>query len=422
MSKTSSIKRQIHGTAVRFYKRTENSNYSMDFEVMGERVQESTGWPTMADAERAADKRVREVKERKQGLAAAGQGHQKAKGKYATVGDVIKALDGGAKVWGSETLMVYTCSLKRLAKVVDAREPLNAGLDVVLSDQTIERFYARGQGLPGVNWADSRPGNGGLNTCIRNVKAIFTPRVVKIKFGNLKLPDLRELRSAPFLRHRSKGFVPWPVGVYEAMHEASEKLRTSDPELWLVNAMLRRLGLRDGELLAARRDWIEVQSVPAGDEMGPPLMRAWLVVHDRDAQEADEDEDVEEVDGFEVLKHGKPRKLELDAELMSLLLPREGHLIGDGWTPHARYTFLYRAHNQWVRKFIPKRKKANHELRMYAGSLVYMRDGLEEAAAFLGHKSTTTTERYYAAFLSTSKGLSSSEVSGETMARLRMAA
>lgn len=319
-------------------------------------------------------------------------------------------------------MMVYTCSLKRLAKVVDLRAPLDVGLDRVLSETTIERFYAEGQGLPGVNWADSRPGNGGLNTCIRNVKAMFTARVVKIKFAHVKLPDLRQLRGAPLLRHRSKGFIPWPAGVYEAMHEASEKLRLADPEQWLVNAMLRRLGLRDGELLASRREWIEVQSVAAGDGMGPPKMRAWLVVHDRDGQEADGDED--EVESFEVLKHGKERKLELDAELMFHLLPREGFLIGNGWTPHARYTFIYRQHNEWVRKFIPKRlrKKANHELRMYAGSLVYMRDGLEAAAAFLGHKSTATTERYYAAFLSTCQGLSSSEVSGEAMARLRMAA
>lgn len=416
---SASSKRQVHGTAVRFYKRTEKANYTMDFEVMGERIQESTGWPTLADAERVAEKRVREVKERKQGLEAAGLGHQKARGKYATLREVLDALDAGGKVFSEGTLMVYKAALKRLASVVNARDPLSVTMDAALSDANVERFYAQGQGLRAVNWADNLPVNGGLNACIRNAKAVFSPRVMKLKFQQVRLPDLRAFRAAPFLRWKAKGFIPWPAGVYEAMHAASEKLRTENPELWLVNAMLRRLGLRDEELLSARRDWIELQAIHAGDGMGPPMMRSWLVVHDREGRAAEDDEDDE---GFEILKHGKPRKLELDPELMFHLLPRTGHLIGDGWTEHARYTFIYRQHNTWMRKFIPNRAKANHELRMWAGSLIYMRDGLEAAAAFLGHRSTATTERFYAAFLSTSRGLSGHEVSGETMARLRLAA
>lgn len=367
--------REIHGVSVSFRKRKPGANYTMDFRVGGERFQETTGWPTMADAERAADKRVRELKERKQGLQAAGLAHQKAKGKYATVAEVVACLEDGAKVWDERTLQTYKSSLLRLARVVDAENPEGVGMERVLAESNLERFYAAGQGLAAVNWVDALPMNGGLNSTVRNVKALFRGRVLKIKFRDVKLPDLRVLEDMPAVRHTLDGFSPWPVEVYDAMHAASEVLKTEQPELWLVNAMLRRLGLRDEELLMARRDWIEV----AGKQ-------AWLKIQNRGAE-------------FTVLKHGRFRKLELDEELQGLLLPREGFLVADGQSTAARFNLIYRTHNQWMRQFIPDRVKGNHELRMHAGSIVYTLHGLEAASHFLGHKSIVTTERYYASWL-----------------------
>lgn len=402
-----SSKKLIHGTAVRFYKRTEKANYTMDFEVMGERVQESTGWPTLADAERVALKRVREVKERKQGLDAAGLGHQKVKGKCATVQEVLAAMDEGTKVWGAGTLRTYKSGLLRLARVADAKDPEGARIDTVLSESNVERFYAEGQGLAAVNWADALEANCGLNTTIRNTKAIFTPRVLKLKFSDLKLPNLAAFRETPLLRQENEGFVPWPEGVYERMDEEAKAMRETEPEKWLVNAMLRRLGLRDEELLSARREWIELKVSYGAEDMGPPLMRAWLVVGHST--------------GFEVLKHGKARKLELDPELMSILLPRTGYLIADGWVENDRYNLIYREHNAFMRRFIPDRTKGNHELRMWAGSIIYMKHGLEAAANFLGHKSTVTTERYYAAFLSTAPILTGEAVAAAAVVQMRIA-
>ena len=350
----------------------------MDFEVMGERIQEATGWPTLEDACRRAEVRVREIKERKQGLHEAGRGHQMAKTRCATVGDLLRCMDGGAKMFRDGTKRTYKSALKRLAKVVDAEGWMTVGLDVLLTERTVERFYAEGQGLEAPNWVDILEGNGGLNGTIRNVKSLFRPRTVKKKFGDLTLPDLREFREVEYLRHSDEGFEPWPTEVYEAMHAASEVLRAERPEMWLVNAMLRRLGLRDEELLKARREWIEVDA-----DTG----RAWLRIENRGSE-------------FSVLKHGRGRRLELDAELQGVLLPREGFLIGgDGWSDCARYELIYKVHSQWLRRFIPDRAKSNHELRMHAGSIVYTLYGLEAAAVFLGHKSVATTERYYARWL-----------------------
>lgn len=383
------VYRQLHGQAVRFYKRTPKANYTMDFEVMGERIQESTKWPTMADAERVAVARVREVKERKQGLTEAGLQHQRAKGKYATVQEVLDCLEGGDKIWDDGTMRTYKSALLRLARAADAERPLEAGMDKVLAEANLERFYALGQGGKGVNWVDSLECNGGLNSTMRNAKAMFSPRVIKIKFRHTKLPNLQVLRDMPMLRNVEDGFIPWPVEVYEAMHQASEVLKVEKPEKWLVNAMLRRLGLRDEELLNARREWIEVKYELGADGMGPPQQRAFLRIQNRGTE-------------FSLLKHGAARVLELDAELQDILLPREGFLIAEGWAKSARYDLIYREHNQWLKAFIPDRVKKNHELRMHAGSIVYTLYGLDQAKVFLGHKSTATTERYYAAWLSAS--------------------
>lgn len=389
--------RKFHGVSVSFRKRVAGGSWTMDFRVGGERFQEATGWPTLPDAERVAEKRVREVKELKQGLQAAGLSHQKAKGKAATVGEVVAALETGGKVWDVSTARAYKSSLLRLARVVDAVAPLEVSLSEVLAERSLERFYALGQGLPAVNWADALPVNGGLNKAIRDVRALFRPRVLKLKFADLKMPDLRPLRDLPFLRVEVHGFVPWPAAVYERMHQASEALRESKPELWLVNALLRRLGLRDEELLMARREWIELQEEWAADGMGPPLRRGWLVIQNRGSE-------------FQILKHGRSRRLELDGELLAVLLRREGYLVGDGWTDNARYNLIYRLHSEWLRAFIPERTKSNHELRMWAGSQIYTRHGLEAAAYFLGHKSTATTERYYAAWLGESPMLDGAAV------------
>jgi integrase len=223
-----------------------------------------------------------------------------------------------------------------------------------------------------VNWVDALPVNSGLNGTVRNALALMSHR--ERLMPGLKVPDVLELRKLPKLREARHGFVPWPAGVFERMKAEVEGLRESQPELWLINVCLRRLGLRAEELLAARREWLEQ------DAQG----RWCLVVKDRP--------------GWQVLKHGKPRRLLLDAELAGVLLQKVGFLIADGLGETTRYDLIYRRHSEFLRRFIPDRTKSNHELRMHAASQVYMQQGLGAAAYFLGD-SASTTERFYASWL-----------------------
>lgn len=379
------VAKRISGVAVRFYKRTAAASWTMDFMVPGsaERVQESTRWSTIQEAERVAAERIEEVKRLVLNYGPTAQ----VRGSWATVGEVLAVLEHGDKVVDGNTLRTYKSAILRLARVVDEVRPFEVGMDRVLCRATVERFLSLGQGRDGrgVNWVDALPVNSGLNATVRNALALMSHR--ERLMPGLKVPEVAEVRKLPKLREPRHGFVPWPAGVFEQMKAEVEGLRETQPELWLINVCLRRLGLRAEELLAARREWIEQ------DGQG----RWCLVIKDRP--------------DWQVLKHGKPRRLLLDAELAGVLLGRAGFLIADGLGETARYDLIYRRHSELLRRWIPDRTKSNHELRMHAASQVYMQQGLGAAAYFLGD-SASTTERFYASWLGGAVGLGEDAVGG----------
>ncbi len=398
--------RLIRGVTCSFYKRYGAFLY-MDFKVKKVRVKESTGCTTLDDAVRVAERRVQAMQEAGNGLAEMKAFSARQRAAVATVKEVLAALEGGDKVMTDNSLRTYKSALKRLA-LVACEDPEAARLDVVLSKENLERFYAQGQGREGkgVNWVNRLPCNGGLNSTIRNTRALFKPKMMELKFAALKLPPLDELKRLPKLPAAKGGFNPWPAGVYEKMDAAAAGLKETDYELWLVNVCLRFLGLRACELLAARREWMTTS------EDG----RAWLNVQDHHAEDAEDDE----VASFEMVKHGAARKLELNAVLKAALLPRTGWLIAPELATSdrletcedARHALIYRQHSEWLRQFIPDRRKSNHELRMYAGSLVAKQHGLEAACYFLGHTSLVTTQAFYWAWLKESPMLDGLALTG----------
>jgi hypothetical protein len=393
------VVRKIRGVKVSFYKRYDGSCYTMDFKVNKRRVRALTDAPVITDAEVVAGARIKELQEAGNGVAAAAAERSRGRASVSTVGQVIDLLEaeGEGKIWKDGTARTYKSALLSLARSVSEGGALKLGLDAVLTKGVIEAFYAQKQGLKSAapNWVDVKPANGGANAIVRNVKSLFRERSVDLHMKSLKLPDLRELRDAHFLKPAPSEFQPWEDAVYDAMEAASVVLKAEKPELWLVNAMLRRLGLRDEELLQARREWIEVQY--EGAAFGPPRRRAWLVIANRGTE-------------FTLLKNGKQRKLELDPELQEVLLPRTGHLIADGWKDSTRYDLIYRAHSKWMRPFVGEEAaKTNHQLRKYAASKIYTEHGLEAAAYFLGD-TVATTEKYYKAWLGVSPMLNGADV------------
>ena len=383
---SASLKRKIAGVKVRFYKRTAGGNLAMDFVVDEERFQESTGWPHIADAERVALARIEEIKRTRLSLGTAAV----VKGEMATVGDIEQALRAGDKVMDEKTLARYLAALKHLARFVSVTkqgeisdEDVTAvPLDRIIDRAVLERWISVQQGRngAGVNWRDRAPGNVGINSTLRNAASVFQERLVMSHYKGLRLPPLEPLRKMPALPVPPTHFVPWPVEKIAAMDAAGRALKEADAELWLCHAMLRRLGLRDGELLEARGSWI------VWGEAG----EAWLDIRPRQPMDGEP--------GFDCFKHGRPRKLGLDAELQAALRGRTGWLIAPEMKDSRRYDFIYREHCAWLRGFVPEgRTMVNHELRKLAASVVYTQHGLAAAAYFLGD-SVATTERHYASW------------------------
>jgi hypothetical protein len=373
------IKRKIGGVTVRFYKRTAAASFTMDFCVPGcdERVQESTKWPTLPEAERVAEHKVNEIKALVFNLGPAAQ----VRGAYATAGEAIAVMDAADKCVNDDTLRTYKTALRRLARVVDEEGWQDVGLDRIYSRPLVEKFFSMGQGREGrgVNWVDAMPVNVGLTATVRNALALVSHR--ERLFKGLKVPDVAALQSMPRLKLPRAGFKEWPAGVEAAMVAAAEALRETRPEIWLINKCLRTLGLRDKELESARREWLQQ------DANG-----RWCLV-------------IDERDEFTILKHGKPRKLALDSELAAVLVGRgAGFLIAPELSPSARHDLIYRDHSAFLREFLPERTQTNHELRKLAASKIYTQQGLAAAAYFLGD-SVTTTERHYAAWLGGAVGI-----------------
>ncbi|WP_395732610.1 hypothetical protein [Prosthecobacter sp.] len=446
--------RKIRGVTVSFYRRYEGSNFTMDFKWMKKRVRELTDCATVKEAEEAAKAKLQKMQEAGNGVEQMRAGQARRSLNIATVKQIHDAAKTGDKICSDGAMRAYLSSWLRLARVVNDSNPWSVTIDQVLTKENVLRFYSLGQGGKegAVNRVDKLDCNSGLNACLRGVKALFRPDMIDAKFAGLHVPDVAPIRAMWSLPEPDHSFAPWDHDVYAAMEKASTELRTMQiagplapgmlvksvyasrgtplhelgdkagilqavgadsarvawaldgvtvthevpldrlravkldyAELWLVNTMLRRLGLRNKELLAAKREWIEQRP----DKDGKPQ---WVLSIRKRAD-------------FDPLKDGAPRNLVLDDELREILLKREGLLIAPTLANEARKELVERLHNTWLRQFIPDRTKGNHELRMWAGSIVYMRSGLAAASYFLGHKSQVTTERFYATWFQNAEAL-----------------
>lgn len=311
--------------------------------------------------------------------------HKRSKVATATVADVISAVEEGPEIFKAKTWQAYRASLRRMAAVVSPLKPDAVLLSEVLTEDVVRVIQCAAQGVGSareLNLMDKLDCNGGPNTVLRNVKSLFGRDACHHLFARLAMPNLDRFMALPYLPTPEKGFVPWEPSVWAGFVEASEALRETRPVLWAVNAWLRRTGLRDKELLSAKRSWIElVNEKPV------------LFIQSRGAE-------------FSLLKRGKGRRIGVDAELWALVrdLPADAWLVGEGLSPSQRYDLIYRDHCAFVAQFIPGRQKRNHEMRMMAGSIMYEKHGLAVAADFLGD-TMETTRAFYATRLTASEAL-----------------
>lgn len=171
-----------------------------------------------------------------------------------------------------------------------------------------------------------------------------------------------------------KGHVPAydlpPDELVEKIETEGRKLKSTNPELWIVYALGINCGLRAAEIAGLRKSWV-VKS------------RGVLLI------------ELIEREGWR--PKGAERSVPIHAEMWEDICKlSEGLETVLPGTDNQRYEIVTKDFSNWMKSLGWKRRKKAHELRKLFGSRIYT--DLDPAAAkeYLGHTSMDTTTRFYA--------------------------
>jgi integrase len=220
-----------------------------------------------------------------------------------------------------------------------------------------------------------------IGSTVRQARSIFSRKYLHW-YENLSLPNLDEFKTQGVLAPKRRGD-PRPLDeeAIAAMFAASKQLAVDDPSCFVTFVLFSLLGMRNGEISAARKNWL--RRVENGGWM--------LDIIDRPEE------------GF--FCKGYERHLPVSRDTVDLLNQYYRHSPDGAFlVPAAHKTereeIVDRRHGAWCGQFIRDYTKVSYELRRFAGSLILKKTGSMKAVQkFLGHSSVATTEKYYAYML-----------------------
>ena len=304
----------------------------------------------------------------------------------ATVGDVLKVLDEHASNVKESTAKNYRTRLILLIREVTGCTEF-AAKKTKLSSITAEMaraFQAQRQGLKRVETKKLTKANTTANAVLRAAKAIFSKRnIADFEAAGLTIPPcIREFTAVPLLVEASHRYSdnPIPQSCIDRIDKALPGLREKDERLWAIHLMVRLLGMRDSEILAARRSWL-------GKEDGQWCIR--IIKREED----------------EWTPKRSEGSIAVPDVLMEYFKRQDDYLIpATSYT--TRYNLIYRRHNEWLRKFLPPRVKGAHELRKHFGALIATKEKSIYVAAQMLRVSLSVAEHHYTALIKKPKALS----------------
>lgn len=299
---------------------------------------------------------------------------------WAGIGEILERYEAraeGAAQIAKHTVGSNANCLRQLLRVATETADPDLLRAEVLTESLIRKFLEKARA--------SDRSESGVRSVLVQARSVFSPSLLYIYEG-LKLPDLAGFRVAiKFDTSADTGFDPIAPEKIEAMETAAGALRQSDPATWLVYMLMSRLGMRNVELERATLDWLR----PDDDGV-------WHLA-------------------IPETKGGLARFLSLPSDLSSSDIRKisgtqeNGTHIIPARTITERRIICQRTINRFVSQFLPDRPKCAYELRKWAGSLVWSTQGAEAAQHFLGHRSMSTTERYYARFLRPVRAVSAAD-------------
>jgi integrase len=219
-----------------------------------------------------------------------------------------------------------------------------------------------------------------IGSTVRQARSIFSRKFLHW-FEDMKLPNLDEFKAQGVLAPRRRGDPrPLDEAAIAAMFAASKQLAVDDPSCYVTFILFALMGMRNTEISKARKGWIRRNG------------EGWMLdIIDRPEEN--------------FFCKGYERHLPVGLDVVDLLNRYYKHSPdGDFLVPGAHKTereeIVDRRHAVWAGQFIKGYTKTSYELRRFAGSLILKKTGSMKAAQkFLGHASSSTTERYYAYML-----------------------
>lgn len=209
------------------------------------------------------------------------------------------------------------------------------------------------------------------NSMLRQARSIFCRRMLP-SYDHLNLPDISRFMQHPFLREPRRQYQPPTSDAINALVESAKALKTDSPASYAAFLLEIYCGLRAGECIAARWDWIL-----AGQANAEGKRVHYLCVP------------------ANVTKGNGERKLPITQAIYDEL---NALRLGDYIVPQesfwARERTVARKLSKWLRTRVPGRK-TNHELRKMFGAMVATTQGLFFAQRALGHSDPKLTSRVY---------------------------
>jgi integrase len=372
-------------------------SYYMKIRWRGRQILRKTGETVKARAEAIERKLVAELNGERWEAVFALLEDSKLRRTGATVGEVIAAyMAPGVRILKSEkqarrnvndlrNVIAYAKDLwtkhtggvrgiKIGAEIADVAK-IDALPASILTKDLVRSYFSARQGGE-IDWNEPDDDNGIINSMLGHARDVFGKAAMELKLDKLRLPDVSGFRTFPLLPEESPEAHPLTPDEFAAMVAAAHEVQAAEPELWLVNVLLRRTGLRSSYLLAAKSSWLERE----GD-------RWHLAIRNR------KDE------GFRKKRGTRDQAIPLDDELAAVLTARDGFLVLPAGTAGERDDLVRRRHNAWLKSQIGglgETTQGNHRLRDTVASALWTLYGSAAAQEALGHASADTTAKHYA--------------------------
>jgi integrase len=357
--------------------RSNGGNFYVRFQVRGKDVERSTG----TTIEQVAKDKARKIVEAEINGDAVQSRALKMRSDYSTlrqVGDIYIA-NYGTTDRRAATARHNVASLAKIVRKVlglsleDARANVLDGELIARYEELDQKRIKRGDP------ESERKVRTSIVSYTTQARAIFKR---ERWYKELALPELTAFREAKVQRPKNLERPALTNHIVDAIIAHEPELERENPACYIAHLLFSRLGLRNVEIEAARKSWIEYT---------PELRhQARLAILQRNATAA-----------WDGPKGRQERRVPMTADLLAKIERHwkpspDGDFLVPARHKTERNDIVYDHHRVWVGKWIKDYRMVSYELRAYAASLLYKQTRDHRAVQkFMGHASLETTMKHY---------------------------